>query len=217
MSFDRLAPHYRWMEAVLAGNKLQRCRTSFLSEAAEARSALVAGEGNGRFLVALLRTNPSARVLCVDGSARMLERARGRLRRAGIQAPRVEFVQADLTAWSPPPALFDLLVTHFFLDCFRPEQIAAIVSRFSRAALPEARWLVADFCEPAAGPARWRARVILAVMYWFFRRAAALEARRLTAPDAFLEEHGFRLRQRRRSEWGLLHTDLWQRGVATAA
>ena len=28
MSFDRLAPHYTWMEAVLAGPRLQRCRTT---------------------------------------------------------------------------------------------------------------------------------------------------------------------------------------------
>ena len=29
-SFDLLAPHYRWMEFVLAGRKLQECRTVFL-------------------------------------------------------------------------------------------------------------------------------------------------------------------------------------------
>src|SRR5439155_22241467 len=32
MSFDTLAPHYRWMEFILAGKKLQRCRTAFLDE-----------------------------------------------------------------------------------------------------------------------------------------------------------------------------------------
>ena len=63
MSFDRLAPHYRWMEAVLAGGKLQRCRTAFLNEVKDARHALIVGDGNGRFLSALLRANPSVRVV----------------------------------------------------------------------------------------------------------------------------------------------------------
>lgn len=31
MSFDRIAPHYRWLEAILAGNVLQRARTAWLA------------------------------------------------------------------------------------------------------------------------------------------------------------------------------------------
>ena len=50
MSFDHLAPHYRWMEWLLAGSKPQRCRTTFLDTLPTARHALLLGEGNGRFL-----------------------------------------------------------------------------------------------------------------------------------------------------------------------
>ena len=209
MSFDALAPHYRWMEAVLAGNKLQQCRTAFLDEAQAARHALILGEGNGRFLAALLRAHSSVRVTCLDGSAAMLKRAEARLRRAGLDARRVEFIHADARRWSPPDR-YDLIVTHFFLDCFPPEQLAEIIHRLAAAATTDARWLVADFCEPARGPARWRARAMLALMYWFFRRTTRLPARRLTPPDAYLERHGFRLQHRRHREWGLLHTDVWR-------
>jgi hypothetical protein len=55
MSFDRLAPHYRWLEWVLAGRKLQRCRTAFLDEIGRADATLLVGEGNGRFLGELLK------------------------------------------------------------------------------------------------------------------------------------------------------------------
>src|SRR5882762_1835947 len=48
--FDRLAPHYYWMECVLAGRTLQRCRTAFLEQTRDATAALLIGEGNGRFL-----------------------------------------------------------------------------------------------------------------------------------------------------------------------
>src|ERR1041385_77794 len=60
MSFDALAPHYLWMEWLLAGRKLQRCRTAFLDEARAARDILLLGEGNGRFLQALLQVNRTA-------------------------------------------------------------------------------------------------------------------------------------------------------------
>src|SRR6202008_2184922 len=78
--FDLLAPHYRWMEWMLAGPKLQRCRTAFLHAIPSPQSVLLLGEGNGRLLVELLRRYPGAQVTCVDASARMLGCARARLR-----------------------------------------------------------------------------------------------------------------------------------------
>src|SRR5690349_9347963 len=72
MSFDVLAPHYRWMEFVLAGEKLQRCRTAFLDSTGGAKNILILGEGNGRFLLECRRKFPDGQITCVDASARML-------------------------------------------------------------------------------------------------------------------------------------------------
>jgi hypothetical protein len=52
-NFDCLAAHYRWMEWLLAGRKLQRCREAFLGSIPPPTRALLVGEGNGRFLTAL--------------------------------------------------------------------------------------------------------------------------------------------------------------------
>ena len=76
MSFDPLARHYRWMEPLLAGNKLQRCRAAFLDHVRDAQNVLIAGEGNGRFFVECRRKLPSAQITLVDASARMLAEAR---------------------------------------------------------------------------------------------------------------------------------------------
>jgi len=212
MSFDRLAPHYRWMEWVLAGDKLQRCRRAFLNLIPSPAEALLVGEGNGRFLSELIRAHPRTRITCVDASAAMLERARQRVSaQKSPGAGEVEFIQADALEWSPPPGRFNLIVTHFFLDCFRPEQLGPLLARLARAATPEADWLVADFAEPAAGWKRWRARVILQAMYLFFRRWTDLPATAITSPDAWLAGHGFVLRERRSYDWGLLRSDLWTR------
>ncbi|MBI3876561.1 MAG: class I SAM-dependent methyltransferase [Verrucomicrobia bacterium] len=211
MGFDVLAPHYRWMESVLAGSKLHRCRTAFLNSIPSPRRALLVGEGNGRFLVDFVRAHPACRVTCVDASAAMLAHARNRLSASGAKAEAVEFVCADLCEWLPPEKQFDLVVTHFFLDCFRPDQLEEIVPRLAAAAAPHAHWLLADFCEPAGGFAKWRARLILHAMYLFFRCITRLSAKNLTPPDALLVRCGFTLRERRVAEWGLLHSDLWVR------
>ena len=211
MSFDALAPHYRWLEWLLAGRKLQRCRIAFLGEIASPRHALMLGEGNGRFLAAFLAAHPHARVTCVDASAAMLARARARLAAKGIDDAAVTFIHSDILRWSPPRARFDVIVSHFFLDCFQSDEIERIVEKILPLATANAHWLLADFREPTSGPAKWRARMILRAMYLFFRRVTKLTGSRITTPESFLEPRGFHLRERRLSEWGLLHTDWWMR------
>ena len=119
-------------------------------------------------------------------------------------------VTRDALDWSPPARKYDGIVTHFFLDCFPPDQLAIVTHRLATAAQPGARWLVSDFQVPAAGMGRWRARAIIASLYLFFRVTARLGTRCLTPPDAHLTRSGFSLRERRVREWGLLHTDVWE-------
>ena len=210
MSFDCLAPFYRAMEFVLAGGKLQRCRLAWLEDVKDCRRVLIVGEGPGRFLTECVKALPEAQILCVDSSDGMLKRARLALQRTGLDSGRVKFQQASLPDWTPPQGEFDLIVTHFFLDCFPPQQLKQVVSRLASAALPGARWLVADFCEPPRGFARWRAKAILALAYAFFNVAVGLPARRLESPDKYLKEQGFHLKEREIFEGGLLHSDLWE-------
>lgn len=207
MSFDCLAPHYRWMEIVLAGEKLQRCRVQFLSEVKTARSVLILGEGNGRFLSEFLRTNKSAAVTCVDASAAMLQQIQKRLAHVP-NLQRVRFVHVDALKMDLQGE-YDLIVTHFFLDCFTPGQLGPLIRTIARASAPNAKWLISDFSEANRGLAKLRSRLILFVMYGFFRFVTKLPARKLTPADEFLQENGFVLQQRETWDWGLLHADLW--------
>ncbi|MCW5558756.1 MAG: class I SAM-dependent methyltransferase [Verrucomicrobiae bacterium] len=211
MSFDRLAPHYGWMEWLLAGGKLQRMRTHWLPELPPPRCVLLAGEGHGRFLIELRRAAPEAEIVCADASSGMLSVARRRLERHGLPSARVRFERQDFLQPSGLGGPFDLVVTHFFLVCFPSEQLAVVIRGIAGAATETAHWLMADFRAPPRGLARLRARSILALMYAFFRCATRLPARTLTPPDPFLAAESFELRSRHTSEWGLLHADWWWR------
>ncbi len=214
MSFDAIAPWYRAMEALSAGGILQRCRTSFLTEVAGCRRALLLGEGPGRFLVELLRVNPRVEVTCVEQSRRMIQAALQQVKRRELDATRVGFEQGDALTWPAPTGVFDLVVTHFFLDCFRRDELEGLVAKVAASATSDACWLLADFRLPERGWQRWRARVVLALMYGFFRCATGLSASRLTPPDDFLEAAGFRLADQRLVNYGLTHSDLWLRTQA---
>jgi ubiquinone/menaquinone biosynthesis C-methylase UbiE len=211
MSFEVLAPIYRLMERVLAGGKLHRCRCAFLERIPEPKKILILGEGPGRFVVECARKFPHAAITCVEESAGMISQAQANLTQCGLPADKVTFIQADILQWESPQEEFDLVVTHFFLDCFRPEQLETLVPAIAHAATKDAQWLLADFQEALTGWKRWRSRCILALMYVFFRVVTRLPASSLTPPDLYVMRAGFVLRERIEVEWGLLKSDWWQR------
>jgi SAM-dependent methyltransferase len=207
MNFERLAPHYDWLEAVTAGGRLQRARTHWLDQLAGRRRILSVGEGHGRFAAACLARFPEAELTCVEASPAMLALARRRNR--GLPG-RVHWECAEVLAWQPVQR-YDAIVTCFFLDCFPPDTLAAVIGHLATAATADAVWLLSDFDVPLRGPARWRAQAVHALMYAFFRAVAALPARSLAPPDAELQRQGFELTGRRHFEWGLLRAEVWRR------
>jgi ubiquinone/menaquinone biosynthesis C-methylase UbiE len=217
VSFDTIAPAYRTLETIAFGGDLQRARLACLGEIGAPRHALIVGEGNGRFLCELLRRNPNLEVDCVDASERMLELARKRIEREfPDDVRRVRLLQHDMTSWTPPEASYDLVVTHFFLDCFSGDRIADIVNRLSRAATPSATWLLADFCVPAGGFARLRARLWVAAMYRFFQFTAGIETTELEDPSPFLRTAGFAFESQHLFRSGMLKSQLWRRDGGSA-
>ena len=213
MSFDAVAPWYRPLETLAFGNALQRARVACLDAIGSPRRALIVGEGNGRFLAELLQRQPLIRIDCVDESERMLDLARRHiLQTAPGEISRVAFFQHDVTSWAPNDR-YDLIVTHFLLDCFSTQQVGSVVAKLAQAAAPNATWLLADFRIPEAGLPRSHARVWLAVMYWFFRSVARIEARVLVDPSPFLRAEGFRLEQQLLFRFGMLKSELRRRNL----
>jgi len=211
MNFDRVAAHYPWMEKIFAGGLMQSCRITFLSRTKNCRHALLVGEGTGRFLVELLRSNPRIQITCVEQCESMIKQTRQRLSRERLDDSQIQFQQLDVLQWLPPKKKFDLVVTNFLLDCFRAEQLQKLIPLLAGSTSAEAIWLLADFRVPERGWRRWRANVLLSMLYAFFKLTTALSASWLTPPDNFLSDAGFKLAERRLVNFGFAHADLWSR------
>jgi ubiquinone/menaquinone biosynthesis C-methylase UbiE len=141
----------------------------------------------------------------------MLEIARKRLLSAALPLNHVEFICAELPAWNPPAERYDLVATHFFLDCFPREQLAEVIKTLQRAARPGGWWLVSDFQIPRTGLRRLRAQIIHRLMYGFFRVVTKLPASALVSPQPFLRQSGFVRVRHAEFDWGLLCAELWKR------
>ncbi len=209
MSFDLVAPHYHWLEAIAFGSALQRARTCWIDAITRPRRTLIVGEGDGRFLCELVHAYPKIDVDCVDASEAMLQLARARLRRMRPESfSRVHFIREDILKWSPRES-YDLLVTHFFLDCFPDREMQAIIAKLARAAEPGAVWLIADFTIPRKRFARASARLWLRMMYTFFRATAGIAAKELVDPIPYLDGHGFVRAAGSLSRGGMLRSDVY--------
>jgi SAM-dependent methyltransferase len=218
VSFDAIAPWYRSLEWIAFGDQLQRCRVACLGEIRAPRRALIVGEGNGRFLCELLRVHPTVEVDCLDASERMLRLAHKRVEQTSLdRATRVRFIHDDIMSWTPPAPRYDLIVTHFVLDCFRETELVLIIMKLATAATEDATWLLADFCIPVGGFARARARVWLTLMYGFFRATAGIEATGLIDPAPFLQAHGFALTTQHQFKGAMLKSESWRRNSLGSA
>jgi ubiquinone/menaquinone biosynthesis C-methylase UbiE len=212
VSFDAVAPWYRALETIAFGGALQRCRVACLGGIRAPERALIVGEGNGRFLCELLRLHPDLDVDCVDASERMLGSAQKRVERElPERVDRVRFLKRDVTSWAPPQNRYDLVVTHFVLDCFPEAELAVVIKNLARSAKSDAAWLLADFRLPDQGFARLRARLWLAAMYKFFRLTARIQASKLIDPTPYLKAEGFAPARQHLFRHGMLKSELWRR------
>jgi hypothetical protein len=205
--FNRLARLYRWMELASFGPWLMRSRCAFLDQMRGSRAALVFGDGDGRFTARLLNQNPLVHIDAADASQAMLLAL---FRNAGIHSARVRTHQADARTWHPPSPPYDLIVTHFFLDCLTTDEIAALATRLGPCVTHSALWVVSEFAIPGGWFGHLVARPIIAGLYLAFRLLTGLRVRRLPEHRKALHQAGFTLLLQHSLLGGLLVSELWQ-------
>ncbi len=219
--FGRLARLYRWMEYASFGRWLERCRYLRLDEMRPAQQALVYGDGDGRFLARLACAAPQMTITAIDASARMLRKAERRLAgtKSGDARPggRVSLHQADAIREAPPGATkYDLIVSHFFLDCFNDEEIAALLKNVAAVASDGAVWIISDFAVPKGRVSGAAGRIVIACLYLGFRLLTGLRTRRLPDYAPRMREAGWVREDGKQLLRGLLASERWRLDVRAA-
>lgn len=218
--FDGVARPYRWLEYLTLGRALEQCRFRLLPQVRGRRQALVLGDGDGRAAARLLADTPALAVDAVDTSAVMLELLRSRCREA-VAAGRLrtyceaaEEFAARLVAGDRlglGDRRYDLVTTHFFLDCLSGAAVEELVRAVGAAMTEDGVWVVSEFRIPE-GWLRWPATVLVRGLYAAFGVLTGLEVRALPDYGAAMEAAGLRLLERRLSLGGILTSELWGRG-----
>jgi hypothetical protein len=215
-NFDRLAHPYRWMEYASFGPCLARCRQAQLAHLAGARRALVLGDGDGRFLRHLLLSNPLLTADVVDSSGGMLRVLDRRIRGMGESFHRrIRLHHADALCWCVS-GRYDLVVSHFFLDCFFTPQVDQLFDRLLPHLDRGARWVISEFFVPSCPPASYLSASlspwIVGFLYRSFGLLTGLRVRQLPDYALSLRRRGLTLDRETHFLGGLLQSQLWLLG-----
>jgi SAM-dependent methyltransferase len=209
-NFNHLARIYRWMEWLTFGPFLQRCRTAFLSSLLQRHRGLVLGDGDGRFTSRLLRENTYIIIDAVDASEAMLRQLANRV---SSNSRRVHTHIADARTFQPAHHDYDLIATHFFLDCLTTTEVKLLASRLCRHAAPDALWVISEFAIPSNLYGRAIARPLISALYLAFGILTSLRIRELPNHYVALAQSGWSLVHRKKRLAGLLISELWQRDL----
>jgi ubiquinone/menaquinone biosynthesis C-methylase UbiE len=215
VNFDPIARPYRWLEYLSFGPWLVRCRCAQLIHLAGAQSALLLGDGDGRFLARLLAANTTLRADVVDSSHSMLRILDRRIQRSIPRGRRrICLHHADALQWNPSGS-YDLIVSHFFLDCFSLQQLEQLFDRVLPHIRPGAQWVISEFAIPRNAFAAYLAGGLIGLLYRAFGLLTGLPVRALPDYEAVLDRRGFVRTEDRRYLAGLLRSQVWSRPSPT--
>jgi ubiquinone/menaquinone biosynthesis C-methylase UbiE len=163
------------------GKSIIESQQFFLGEIQEHARVLILGGGSGWLLSELLRIKPNCEVWYIDASEKMIA-----LSRQKNPEHRVHFIHG--TELDIPVAIrFDAVITNFYLDLFTNDQLKKAVERIQSSLNAGALWIVTDFVD-----GKWWQRMMLGVMYWFFRILCQIESQRLPEWSELMENAGIK-------------------------
>lgn len=207
-NYDGLATWYLLLEKLSFGNQLQKCRLSQLEEVKDASSILILGDGNGRFLESLLKSNVKAKIDSIDISQKMINLAKMRVALISNNT-QVIFIHSDVFEWCFPEDKYDLVVTNFFLDCFTYSELINLIEKISLSLKPEGKLIYGDFNVPKSFLKKAIALPILGVMYLFFRITTGITTNNLIDPTLLIIENGFTLNNEKYQLGNFIKSQLW--------
>ena len=166
---------------------LHSSQIHFLDKLPKLSKALVLGGGTGKFLVALLLSDKVERVVYVDISPGMISKAKDKIQKLNLE-DKVDFICGGLE--SIPADQYDLICTHYFLDCFGSEQIEEVIQHLKKSLAEDGIWHLTDFYLDSESS--FLRKKFVAFLYFFFRLSCGLNVDKLANFKKIFKEVEFK-------------------------
>ena len=182
-SYDLIVPFYDRLAALIYGNALRDAQTVYLPMIPASATVLIAGGGTGWVLEEITNLHQQGlQIDYIDSSAKMIREAKKKC----IGENKVRFINQSIFNWQTTSD-YDVIITPFFFDNFSETNAQKVFVFLHSKLKANGLWFYTDF-QIAHRKAYWQ-RILLSIMYFFFRLATNIEAKRL--PDIISQFHLF--------------------------
>lgn len=134
------ASFYDFLARLYSGNQIPACKTYQLDWIHAGDTALYAGAGGADDAISAARKG--AKVTIVELSENMLDRARAKIRKQGLE-DNFELIHDDI--FNHGGHKYDVVVANFFLNVFDPDTMPTVLSHLAESVRSDGRLLIADF------------------------------------------------------------------------
>jgi len=180
-SFDRIAFIYDFLAKLVFGKSLINSQKYFLDKIGDGSKVLILGGGSGWLLAELLKIKSNCEVWYTDASEKMILFSKSKIE-TGYIVHFIHGTEQDI----PLSIKYDVVITNFYLDLFTDHQLADVVIKIQSSLESGAHWIITDFVNNR----KWWQRMMLKIMYWFFRITCGLESRQLPEWNKAMENAG---------------------------
>ena len=178
--FDRIAFVYDRLARLMFGMSIINSQKFFLNRILEGSNILILGGGSGWILKELFGIRSDVKICYIEASAKMLAMAKEK----STPSQQVRFIhgtERDI----PSDHKFNYVITNFYLDLFTNESIQVALGKIKESLAPKAQWIATDFVEN-----QWWQKLILKVMYFFFRLTCNIGSQKLPEWNKVLQAIG---------------------------
>lgn len=205
MSFDFIAPIYDKLSQLVFGRALLNAQQAAWWQVPPERDVLILGGGTGTLLPRFLHDKRPRRVLYLEASAAMLQRAQ-----QTVAPPSPVEFRHGTEALLEPTDQFDAILLPFVLDLYPDATLQTqLVPRLLAALRPNGALYISDFGQPRT----WPQRAIMTTMLLFFRAVARIPVQRLPDWPTVLTQLGLVEQQSQTFRGGQLRAGRWVRGA----
>ena len=209
MNFDFIARHYNWIEKIIFRSDLEKFRSMNIELIKDAKSILLLGDGDGRFLEQVSKMGTEAQIVSVDSSAKMINLSQIKVKTSHLN---VEFNCSKIENFKPSESFNpDLIIAHFFLDCFTYDEALLILDRITRWAAADAKFIISDFSiTKKVSSHRVYQKILTNIMISFFSLFCGISARILLNIPKLMTSSGWNCLSQKRSRHGFINSWIWQ-------
>jgi tRNA (cmo5U34)-methyltransferase len=199
--FDRIAFVYDFLAKLVFGEAIKESQKYFLNKISNYSNVLILGGGSGWLLAELLEIKPNCEVWYIEASEKMISLSKSKIK----NEQTVHFIHG--TEQDIPLSIkYDVVITNFYLDLFTDHQLENVVTKIQSSTKLGAHWIITDFVDNN----KWWQKVMLKVMYRFFRITCNIESHQLPEWNRFIEKTGVKEIESKRFYRGFIKAALYQ-------